>query len=107
MPVVHGTWTLHHDGRPVARLVVTDIDFPWVRGRAETLPGYENVRALFEEQERLLDAEEYDALDAVYARIRAATSMTFPDGAPVAEYLLNIHDDGTCGWRWHDEPFDG
>jgi hypothetical protein len=24
----------------------------------------------------------------------------------VPEFLLHIHDDGTAGWRWHDEPFD-
>jgi hypothetical protein len=27
-------------------------------------------------------------------------------GRPVAEFMLHIHDDGTAGWRWHDEPFD-
>lgn len=32
--------------------------------------------------------------------------MTFPDGSPVAEFMLYIHDDGTAGWRWFDEPFD-
>jgi hypothetical protein len=31
--------------------------------------------------------------------------MTFPDGSRVAEFMLRIHDDGTAGWRWHDEPF--
>lgn len=55
---------------------------------------------------RLAEAEEYDAIDVVYDQIRAATSMTLPDGTQVAEYLLYIHADGTRGWRWHDEPFD-
>jgi hypothetical protein len=32
--------------------------------------------------------------------------MTFPDGTPVAEFLLQIHPDGTAAWRWHDEPFE-
>src|SRR5512139_2479702 len=103
MPAIDGIWTLHHSGQPIARLVVTEIDFPWMRGRTELLPGYEQVQTLFAEQERLLDCEEYDALDAIYDQIRAATSLTFPDGTTVGEYLLHIHADGTCGWRWHDE----
>jgi len=106
MRAVDGTWELHRDGQTVARLIVAEIDFPWMRGHAEILPGYEHVRGLFEDNERFLDAEDYEAADQVYERIRAATSMKFPDGSPVAEYLLNIHSDGTCGWRWHDEPFD-
>ncbi|MEU7072110.1 hypothetical protein AB0B30_14610 [Streptomyces narbonensis] len=31
----------------------------------------------------------------------------FPDGNPVAEFMLRIPDDGTAGWRWHDERFGG
>lgn len=106
MPEIDGTWTLHHEGQPVAYLIVTEIDFPWMRGRTELLPGFGTVAPLFEEQERLAEAEEYDPLDVVYDQIRAATSMTLPDGTQVAEYLLYIHADGTRGWRWHDEPFD-
>ncbi|GAA3123226.1 hypothetical protein GCM10020254_82970 [Streptomyces goshikiensis] len=26
-------------------------------------------------------------------------------GSPVAKFMLPIHDDGTAGRRWHDEPF--
>ncbi|MCM2387426.1 hypothetical protein [Streptomyces albipurpureus] len=33
-------------------------------------------------------------------------TLTFPDGGPVVEFMLHIHDDGTASWRWHDEPFD-
>ncbi|NUP51833.1 MAG: hypothetical protein HOW97_31615, partial [Catenulispora sp.] len=41
-----------------------------------------------------------------YEQIRSALTMTFPDGSPVAEFMLNVHDDGTADWRWTDEPFD-
>ncbi|WP_433687635.1 hypothetical protein ACQP0I_00585 [Micromonospora carbonacea] len=37
--------------------------------------------------------------------IRAALTMTQPDGRPVAEFLLSIEDD-EAGFRWHDEPFE-
>jgi hypothetical protein len=31
--------------------------------------------------------------------------MAFPDGRPVPEFMLHIHDNGTAGWRWHHELF--
>lgn len=99
-------WGLHHGGELVARLVVTEIDFPWMRGRVEPLAGFEKVRGLFEAGERAKDAEDFDGADEAYYRIRAVTSMTFPDGDPVAEYILDIFSDGTCGWYWTDEPFE-
>lgn len=104
MSKIDGTWMLYHAGHPAASLIVTEIDFPWMRGRFEALPAYDGVRGLFEQAIGVLDAEEYEAFDEVYGRIRAVTSMTFPDGTQVAEYLLNVHGDGTCGWRWDDEP---
>lgn len=48
----------------------------------------------------------WEQADACYTQIRSALTMTFPDGNPVAEFMLHFHDDGTAGWRWHDEPFD-
>jgi hypothetical protein len=106
MPQIEGVWGLHHGGELVAGLLVTEIDFPWMRGRIEPLPAYDKVRGLFEAGERAMDADDADGLDEAYYRIRAATSMTFPDGSPVAEYMLEIFSDGTCGWRWNDEAFD-
>jgi len=106
MSRIDGVWGLHHDGELVARLLVPEIDFPWMRGRAEPLPGFDKVRGLFEAGERAMDAEDADGHDEAYYRIRAATSMTFPDGSPVAEYMLDIFSDGTCGWYWTDEPFE-
>ncbi|MFF9156175.1 hypothetical protein ACF1AB_28550 [Streptomyces sp. NPDC014846] len=44
--------------------------------------------------------------EACHTQIRSALTMTFPDGSPVAEFMLHIHDDGTAGWRRHDESFD-
>ncbi|MFD7576273.1 hypothetical protein ACFV6U_38100, partial [Streptomyces sp. NPDC059810] len=50
------------------------------------------------------DEEDWEQIDECYFRIRSALTLTFPDGTPVAEFMLHIHDDGTAGWRWHDSP---
>ena len=99
-------WRLHHDGQEIARLTVTDTEMFWVHADIETLPGFEPFRAVFAEQERASEAEDWERADACYEQIRSALTMTFPDGSPVAEFMLNVHGDGTAGWRWHDEPFD-
>ena len=99
-------WRLHHGDQEIARLTVTGADMPWTHAKVETLPGFEEFRPLFSEQERAADEEDWERADACYTQIRSALTMTFPDGGPVAEFMLHIHDDGTAGWRWHDEPFD-
>lgn len=99
-------WRLHHGDREIARLVVTEADFPWVHANVETRPGFEEFHAVFAEQDSALDEEDCDRADACYEQIRSALTMTFPDGGPVAEFMLHIHGDGTAGWRWHHEPFD-
>ena len=99
-------WSLHHREREIARLSVTGTDFPWVHADVQTLPGFDEFRCLFTDQEQAISEEKYERADALYARIRDALTMTFPDGRPVPEFMLHIHDDGTAGWRWHDEPFE-
>ncbi|WP_405891447.1 hypothetical protein OG427_39230 [Streptomyces sp. NBC_00133] len=99
-------WRLHHGDKEIARLTVTGADMPWTHAKVETLPGFEEFRPLFSEQERAADEEDWERADACYVQIRSALTLTFPDGGPVAEFMLHIHDDGTAGWRWHDEPFD-
>ncbi|MFJ2730119.1 hypothetical protein [Streptomyces collinus] len=97
-------WRLRHGGREIARLTVTGADMPWTHAEVETLPGFEEFRPLFREQERAVEEEDWERADACRTRIRGA--LTLPDGGAVAEFLLHIQDDGTAGWRWHDEPFD-
>ncbi|WP_181786218.1 hypothetical protein [Streptomyces phytophilus] len=99
-------WRLHHGNQEIARLTVTGADMPWMHADVEILPGFEEFRPLFREQERAVDQEDWERADACYIQIRSALTLTFPDGAPVAEFMLHIHDDGTAGWRWHDEPLD-
>jgi hypothetical protein len=97
---------LHHGDQEIARLTVTGADMPWIHANAETLPGLEEFRPLFSEQERAAEDEDWERADACNIRIRNALALTFPDGGSVAEFMLRIHNNGTAGWRWHDEPFD-
>jgi len=99
-------WRLWRGDREIARLTVLEADFPWVRASIEELPDFEPYRVLFEAQEQADDAEDWERADALYHEIRDALRLTFPDGSPVAEFWLKVHGDGTCGWRWSDEPFD-
>lgn len=104
--VTGSTWRLHDGNQEIARLTVTGTDMPWVHASVEELPGFDAYRATFAEQQQALDAEDWDHADACYERIRSTLTMTFPDGTPVAEFMLRIHGDGTADWRWHDEPFE-
>jgi hypothetical protein len=99
-------WRLQHGDEVIARLMVTGADMPWMHADVEILPGFEEFRPTFVEQEHAIDEEDWERVDACYAQIRSALTMTFPDGSPVAEFWLHIHNDGTAGWRWHDVPFD-
>ncbi len=99
-------WRLHHNNQEIARLTVTGADMPCTHAAVEALPGFERFRSLFAEQDRAVDEEDWERAEACYTQIRSVLTMTFPDGSPVAEFMLYIHDDGTAGWRWHDEPFD-
>jgi hypothetical protein len=99
-------WRLQHGGGEIARLIVTGSDMPWIHAEVETLPGFEEFRTVFNEQEQAIDEEDWERADACYTKIRSALTMTRLGGVPVAEFMLRINNDGTAAWRWHDEPFD-
>lgn len=107
---VGATWHLYRGDALVAELVVTDSDFPWLYARLEALEGFEEVRHLFVEEQRLLEAissadvapEDVDAWEAAYARVRDVLTLRYPHGGIVPEYLLHI-EDGQAWWRWSDE----
>lgn len=100
------TWRLHRGDQEIARLTVLGTDMPWIHADVETLPGFEQFRPVFTEQEHATDAEDWERADACYTQIRSTLAMSFPDGTAVAEFMLHIHNDGTASWRWHDESFD-
>ncbi|MFE3907815.1 hypothetical protein ACFXPY_48390 [Streptomyces sp. NPDC059153] len=97
-------WRLHHGDQEIARLTVTGTDMPWTHAEVETLPGFEEFRPVFTEQERAIDEEDWERADACYAQIRGALTMMCPDGSQVAEFMLYIQDDGTAAWRWLSAP---
>ncbi|MFI9724161.1 hypothetical protein ACIHFE_31720 [Streptomyces sp. NPDC052396] len=95
-------WRLHHGDQEIARLTVTETDMPWTHAKAETLPAFEEFRPVFSEQEQALDADDWERAEVCYTRIHSALTLMLPDGAPVAEFLLRIYDDGTAACRWTD-----
>lgn len=106
-------WELFRGDELVARLVVESPDFPWLRARVQALPGFADLRPLFAEEVRLLQAADEpgaglgpdSAWEHAYWRIRDAVRLVDPDGRDVPEFLLHIDDD-EAWWRWHDQPFD-
>ncbi|MDP5314385.1 hypothetical protein [Streptomyces poriferorum] len=75
-------WRLHHGDQEIARLNVTGADMPWMHADIEELPGFEEFRPVFTEQEQAADEEDWDRLADCFERIRSALTMTFPDGTP-------------------------
>ncbi|MBR7836398.1 hypothetical protein KDL01_24180 [Actinospica durhamensis] len=98
-------WRLLHGEQEVARLTVVGSDMPWVYARVDDFPGFEEFRALFVAQERAIDDGDDVRADDLYAQIRAALTLSFPDGRPVPEFLLHVRLDGSAAWRWHGEAF--
>ncbi|MDO0938960.1 hypothetical protein QQY66_47310 [Streptomyces sp. DG2A-72] len=99
-------WRLHHGGQEIGQLTVTGADMPWTHAEVETLPGFEEFRPPLRGARAGCRRGGLGAGRRLLTQIRSALTMTFPDGSPVAEFMLHIHDDGTAGGRWHDEPFD-
>jgi hypothetical protein len=101
------TWQLYAGDHLAAHLHVTEADMPWLRAEVEALAPLDGVRGLFERELTLVDAGTDDDMadwDEAYYAIRKATTLRYPDGRIVPEYILHLDQDG-AHWRWHDEPF--
>lgn len=99
-------WRIFRGGQLVADLVVYGGDFPWLNARVFPKEGFEEIRPIFEEELRRLDAydDNIEGWEDAYRRVRVAVSLAAPDGHLVREFILHI--DGTeAWWRWTDEPF--
>jgi hypothetical protein len=91
-------WRLMRGDEPIADLVVTGSDFPWLNARVRTLPGLGQVRPLFEEELRALEHIDGDqgAWQFTYDNIRKTVSL-YPTDDPVSraadrgpEFLLHV-----------------
>lgn len=100
------TWRLLRGGRVIADLIVYGGDFPWLNARVIPKKGFEELRPIFEEeQRRVQDEEDIEAWEKTYRRVRAEVSLAHPDGHLVSEFLLHI-EGGEAWWRWSDRPFE-
>lgn len=95
-------WRLYHRGELVGEIDEQSRDFPWTYGRLRPLPGFAPLRPLFDAWNAALDADDDETMKRIDDDIRAALTMTRPDGHHVAEFLLTIEDD-EAGFRWLDE----
>ncbi|GAB3150965.1 hypothetical protein GCM10027161_50630 [Microbispora hainanensis] len=104
--VVEQVWQLRRGGEILGEIRVDEGDFPWLSGRFVARSGYAAVEPLFVEELALIEADgelDYDAWEAVYARISDQVKLIAPDGWPVTDFLLHIS--GQDAWfRWSDVP---
>lgn len=91
---------LYRGGVLLGRLKHHDFDQPWFIGTFEPAPAFEAVRALFEEEARLVEADEIeDRWDAIWDEINSpGLRLVWEDGTVDTEVL--VHIDGTrADWR--------
>ncbi|MEU7173965.1 hypothetical protein ABZ949_21020 [Micromonospora tulbaghiae] len=91
-------------GELLGEVEVEEHDMPCHRGRFRPQPAFEQLRQLFDEWNRAVDSGDPEPIDQAYEAIRAAVTMTCPDGRQVPEFVLGVEGD-PAGFRWHDEPF--
>ncbi|MFI6939680.1 hypothetical protein ACIBI4_10430 [Streptomyces sp. NPDC050418] len=91
----HAVWRLMRGDVLLGSIVVDEADFPWRYGRFTAEPEFEEVRPWFEAVLAVLEAEDYDRFDAVYASIAEELTFLAPAG-PVTDFLLHI--EGERAW---------
>ena len=83
-------------------LEVLGPDQPWFNGRFTATPAFEEVRADFQEELRLLNADRIEEWSAAWERILALGVRLDPQdgGPPIEDFLLHV--DGESAWfRFH------
>jgi hypothetical protein len=70
-------------------------DFPWVMCSFEPTESFAEVEPLFEEELRLLDAEEMEAWERAYGRVTSLGLRLIDEesGKQIGEFLLHIRGD--------------
>jgi hypothetical protein len=85
-------WTLVRGSTELARLELRDTDTPWFLCSFHARPAFADVEPLFSEQERLLEAEDWDGAERLWADMHSQMTL-LPDDAsetPISEFLLRI-----------------
>ena len=75
-----------------------DSDFPWVNCRFEPTSSFDAIRPLFDEELKLLDADQMDEWETVYARINSLglKLIDTKDKKTIDEFLLHVR--GNEAW---------
>jgi hypothetical protein len=84
-------WTLMRGSTKLARLEVQGTDMPWFLCSFHAEPAYSEVEPLFAEQERVIEAEDWEAAERLWADIHAQMTLV-PDEpeTPISQFLLRI-----------------
>ena len=71
-----------------------DTDFPWVNCKFEATPSFNDIRPLFDQELRLLDADQMDDWETAYERIKSLSLKLFntSDMKNIDEFLLHIRE---------------
>lgn len=88
----------------VGEIAVEEVDFPWLSGRFVPHPAFAEFKPWFDEARVVLEEEDFERFDEVYASIARRLTLVSPTG-PVPEFLLHI-DGEAARFRWSDTPFD-
>jgi hypothetical protein len=89
-------------GQDVLGLLTTQgSDMPWLLGMFEPTPAFEEVQDLFQEELRLLDADDMDAWAKVWNKIAEPGLRLEPTdgGEPIADFLVHIRGQ-KAWWRY-------
>ena len=95
-------WKLMRGTELLGTLEVLGPDQPWLNARFTAPPTFEEVRAHFEEELRLLNADRMEEWAAAWERILALGLWLDPQdgGPPIGDFLLHV--DGESAWfRYH------
>jgi hypothetical protein len=79
----------------LARFEEYGVDMPWFLCSFEPTPEFAQVEPLFQQQERALEAEDWDAAERVWQQMSSRMTLV-PDDAPegqAIEYLIRLDGD--------------
>ena len=71
-----------------------DLDMPWFKGRFEAAAGFSEVRQLFEDELKLLDADQMDDWQIAYERINALglKLIDVQTNEEIIEFVLHVRE---------------